>query len=235
MGKNKLKKFAQVAAYDHVIEPTLQEMLNTDHRLKGRWHEEFGNDHPVTLELACGKGEYTIGQARLFPGRNFIGMDIKGARLFSGAKAALDEGLGNVRFVRTRIDLISALFAAGEVAEIWITFADPQMEKPRKRLTSGLFLDRYVRFLKPGGSLNLKSDSTDLYEYTRNESIPEFNAAQERLSFEKTFDTTDVYGEGIKRLDPVMQDVLNIRTFYESMWLEQGKKIKYLQYTLTNK
>lgn len=232
MGKNKLKKFARVAAYDHVIEPALQEVFNANHRLRGRWHEEFGNGHPIVLELACGKGEYTVGQARLFPGKNFIGIDIKGARIFSGATQALEEGLNNVRFVRMKIDMITSLFAAGEVAEIWITFADPQMEKPRKRLTSQLFLDRYVQFLAPGGTLNLKSDSTELYEFTRDEAIPEFNQKQGAFSFDKVFDTDNLYEEGISLLDEDMQRVLNIRTFYESMWLGQGKKIKYLRYVL---
>lgn len=232
MGKNKLKKFAKVAQYGHVIQPTLREVLNTDHPLKGHWGEEFGNENPIVLELACGKGEYTIGQARLFPDRNFIGIDIKGARIHSGATIAKEEGLSNVRFLRTRIDLIASFFAANEVDEIWITFADPQLGKPRKRLTSHLFLDRYVEFLKPGGTLNLKTDSDELYEFTRDESIPEFNDREGPFHFETLVNTDQLYEHGIHELDETMQHIMNIRTFYESMWLEQGKKIKYLRYEL---
>lgn len=232
MGKNKLKKFAQVAQYDHVIQPTLKEVLNKDHRLKGKWSEEFGNHNPIVLELACGKGEYTIGQARLFPNRNFIGIDIKGARIHSGATIAKEEGLVNVRFLRTRIDLIASFFAVHEVDEIWITFADPQLGRPRKRLTSGIFLDRYVDFLKPGGTLNLKTDSDELYEFTRDESVPVYNKQATKGHFKAAFDTDQLYEQGIHQLEDTMQQVLNIRTFYESMWLEQGKKIKYLRYEL---
>lgn len=235
MGKNKLKKFAAVASYSHVFEPTLVEVLNHDFKLKGRWHEEFGNNNPIVLELACGKGEYTIGQARIFPEKNFIGIDIKGARIYSGATIAKEEGLGNVRFIRTKIDLITSFFNANEVDEIWITFADPQMEKPRKRLTSDLFLNRYIQFLKLNGTLNLKTDSDDLYEYTRDESIPEFNVNNQTFSFEVEFNTNELYENGINQLNDTMKRVMNIRTFYEQMWLEQGKKIKYLRYILNRK
>lgn len=235
MGKNKLKKFAQNELYDHVIQPDFKDSFRTDHPLKGKWNEEFGNENPITLELACGKGEYTVGQARLFPDRNFIGIDVKGARIFTGAKEAHDEGLNNVRFLRTKIDLITSYFAPDEVDEIWITFADPQMQKPRKRLTSTLFLDRYIGFLQPGGTLNLKTDSDDLYLYTRNESVSEFNHNSADFQFVKTFDTDRLYQEGIHQLDETMQEVLNIRTYYEHMWLEEGKSIKYLRYSLESK
>lgn len=232
MGKNKLKKFAEVQRMSHVIEPEFDDVMNKDYRLKGNWNKEFGNDNPIVLELACGKGEYSVGMGKLFPNKNFIGIDIKGARLFTGAKQVEDEGMTNVRFIRTKIDLINSFFAENEVDEIWILFADPQLERPRKRLTGGMFLDRYVRFLKPGGQLNLKCDSTELYEFTKLESVPEFNAANKNLRFEVRFDTDELYERGIHELEPIMQDVLNIRTFYEAMWLKQGKKIKYLSYNL---
>lgn len=235
MGKNKLKKFAAVASYSHVFEPTLAEVLNRDFKLKGSWHEEFGNNNPIVLELACGKGEYTIGQARIFPEKNFIGIDIKGARIYSGATIAKEEGLSNVRFIRTKIDLITSFFNTNEVDEIWITFADPQMEKPRKRLTSDLFLNRYIQFLKLNGTLNLKTDSDDLYEFTRDESIPEFNINNQCFSFEVEFNTNELYENCINQLNDTMKRVMNIRTFYEQMWLEQGKKIKYLRYILNRK
>lgn len=228
MAKNKLKKFAAVKEMSHVIEPPFGDVIGKDHQLKGNWKTEFGNDNPIVLELACGKGEYSVGMARLFPDKNFIGIDIKGARMFSGAQEVQDEGLSNVRFLRTKIDFITSFFDAAEVSEIWILFADPQAAKPRKRLTSTLFLQRYTEILKPGGSLHLKSDSTELYEFTKDESIPEFN--EQKGFFISQFDTALLYEEGIFKLEPKMQDVLNIHTFYEEMWLEQGKKIKYLSY-----
>lgn len=230
MAKNKLKKFAAVKDMPHVIEPPFGEIIGKNHALKGKWHEEFGNSNPIVLELACGKGEYSVGMAKIFPDKNFIGIDIKGARMFSGATEVAEQGLQNVRFLRTKIDFITSFFDAEEVSEIWILFADPQLGKPRKRLTSSLFLNRYVQLLKSGGALHLKSDSTDLYEYTRDESIPEFNETRGRFS--KEFDTDELYEKGIYDLDKTMQVVLNIRTFYEQMWLEQGKKIKYLTYKL---
>jgi len=230
MGKNKLKKFAQNETFTHVIQPKNEEVLNADYRLKGKWHEEFGNDNPIVLELACGKGEYSVGMAEIYPNKNFIGMDINGARIFSGAKEVQEKGLTNVRFIRTKIDFINSFFAKNEISEIWILFADPQIGKPRKRLTSELFLHRYIKVLKPGGLLNLKSDSDDLYDFTKEESIPEFNKSQNGMSFNMRDDTDQLYEVGIKSFDETMQKVLNIRTFYEQMWLEQGKKIKFLSY-----
>lgn len=234
MGKNKLKKFAKVKDMTHVIEPPFSEVLNTNYRLKGKWHEEFGNDNPIVLELACGKGEYSVGMGKIFPEKNFIGIDIKGARMYTGAQQVEDDGMTNVRFLRTKIDMILSFFAPGEISEIWILFADPQLGRLRKRLTHELFLDRYIQVLKPGGTLHLKCDSDDLYSFTRDEAIPEFNFADKGVKFEKEFDTDQLYQEGIHQLDETMQDVLNIRTFYEQMWLEQGKTIKYLKYRLTS-
>ena len=230
MGKNKLKKFAQNKTFTHVIQPKNEEVLHRDYRLKGKWSEEFGNHNPIVLELACGKGEYSVGMAEIYPDKNFIGMDIKGARIFSGAKEVAEKGLQNVRFIRTKIDFIESFFAENEVSEIWILFADPQMQKPRKRLTSSLFLNRYKTILNPNGLLNLKSDSDELYEFTRNESIPQFNQENGGSTFQKISDTDTLYESGINTFDQTMQDVLNIRTFYEQMWLEQGKIIKFLSY-----
>ena len=232
MGKNKLKKFAKVKDMDHVLEPPFSEVLNKDFRLKGKWKEEFGNDNPIVLELACGKGEYSVGMGERFPEKNFIGIDIKGARMFSGAAEVEEKGLTNVRFLRTKIDMITSFFAQDEVEEIWILFADPQLRRARKRLTSWLFLERYIQLLKPGGTLHLKSDSDDLYSYTKEESIPEFNQKNEHFKWRQDFDTDRLYEEEINAFDGRMKEVLNIRTFYEQMWLEQGKSIKYLKYTL---
>jgi tRNA (guanine-N7-)-methyltransferase len=235
MGKNKLKKFARVKEMSHVIEPTFDEIRNQSHRLKGKWNLEFKNDNPIVLELACGKGEYSVGMAKLFPEKNFIGIDIKGARMFTGAEQAESLGLSNVRFLRTKIDLISSFFDENEVAEIWILFADPQAGKPRKRLTSDLFLSRYKYLLKPQGELNLKTDSDELYAFTKEESIPTFNDSHPDYKFLQVFDSSELYEEGINRLVPLMQEVLNIRTYYEQIWLKQGKKIKYISYVLDKK
>jgi len=232
MGKNKLKKFAQVKEMSHVLEPPFSEVFRKDFRLKGKWHEEFGNDNPIVLELACGKGEYSVGMAEVYPDKNFIGIDIKGARMHSGAVEVQEKGLKNVRFLRTKIDFITSFFAQNEVSEIWILFADPQLGKPKKRLTSNLFLNRYIHVLKPKGQLNLKCDSQELYSFTKDESIPEFNDANDRFQFDKVEDTNNLYEVGIHGFDEVMQHVLNIRTFYEQMWLEQGKKITFLRYEL---
>ena len=232
MGKNKLAKFAKNKTFSHVLQPSNEAVLNGDFHLKGKWSEEFGNNNPIVLELACGKGEYSVGMAEIYPDKNFIGIDIKGARIFSGAKEVEDKGLKNVRFLRTKIDFINSFFAENEISEIWILFADPQLVKPRKRLTSQLFLNRYIKLLKPSGVLNLKSDSDELYAFTKNESVPAFNVENKKLQFKKLDDTNELYEKGIKSFDETMQAVLNIRTFYEQMWLEQGKKIKFLSYRL---
>lgn len=215
-----------------MLQPSNEAVLTGDYELKGKWNQEFGNDNPIVLELACGKGEYAVGMAEIYPDKNFIGIDIKGARIFSGAKEVEDKGLKNVRFLRTKIDFITSFFDQGEVSEIWILFADPQLAKPRKRLTSELFLNRYIKVLKPNGRLNLKSDSDDLYAFTKNESIPAFNALDKGHRFEALADTDALYEGGIKAFDETMQRVLNIRTYYEQMWLKQGKKIKFLSYKL---
>lgn len=189
--------------------------------LRGRWNEDyFHNDGPIVLELGCGKGEYTVGLARRYGDRNFIGIDIKGARMWTGACQARDEGLANVAFVRTNIELLSHFFAPGEVSEIWITFPDPQMKKVRKRLTSTTFLNLYRKVLKPGGMVRLKTDSPFLYTYTRlltelNGILPETN-------------TDDLYHSGIDN------DILQIRTFYEQQWLDRGLTIKYIAFPLAH-
>lgn len=235
MGKNKLKKFAENKAFAHFIQPANEEAMRGDHALKGRWHEAFGNDNPIVLELACGKGEYSVGMGEIFPDKNFIGMDVKGARMYSGAREVQERGLKNVRFLRTKIDFITSFFAPSEVSEVWVLFADPQPQKPRKRLTSELFLNRYTQLLKTGGTLHLKTDSDELYEFTKTESVPQFNQGHSALEWQPRFDTDRLYEQGIAALDPIMQRVMNIRTHYEQMWLAQGKTIKYLSYQLQKK
>ena len=187
MGKDKLRKFKENETFTCLVQPRTDEVLGKDHPLKGHWGEKmFGNDRPIVVELGCGKGEYTIDLALRNPGCNYIGVDIKGARLWKGAKYATEHSLPNVAFLRTRIEFIESLFAPEEVSEIWITFADPQIGREKKRLTSPLFLSRYRNFLKKGGIVHLKTDSRYLHEYTR--------AIAEQNSLEILACTSDLYG-----------------------------------------
>lgn len=183
----------------------------------GRWHEFFGNGNPIVLELGCGKGEYTVGLAERYPDKNFIGVDIKGARMWSGAKQAKQKGLRNAAFLRTNIEMIPQFFLADEVSEIWLTFSDPQMKKPTKRLTSSYFLYRYQLILRDGGLVHLKTDSPFLYTYTSE--LLKANALQ------PVFDTDDLYA-GEAPID------LDIKTHYERQWLDRGFTIKYIQFAL---
>ena len=167
MGKGKLAKFADMERYENVFQYPFSVADNVPFDMKGHWREMyFKNDNPIVLELGCGKGEYTVGLAKMFPDVNFIGVDIKGARMWTGATQALGEGLKNVAFLRTNIEIIDRFFAEGEVQEIWLTFSDPQMKNPRKRLTSTYFMQRYRRFLQDGGTIHLKTDSNFLFTYT---------------------------------------------------------------------
>ena len=187
MGKDKLRKFKENETFTCLVQPRTDEVFGKDHPLKGHWGEKmFGNDRPIVVELGCGKGEYTIDLALRNPGCNYIGVDIKGARLWKGAKYATEHCLPNVAFLRTRIEFIESLFAPEEVSEIWITFADPQIGREKKRLTSPLFLSRYRNFLKKGGIVHLKTDSRYLHEYTR--------AIAEQNSLEILACTSDLYG-----------------------------------------
>ena len=159
-GKDKLRKFRENETFENLLQPTTAEVFQKDHPMKGNWGEKmFGNNNPIILELGCGKGEYTIALAEKFPQNNYIGVDIKGARLWKGAKYATEKSLKNVAFLRTRIEFIDSIFAQGEVSEIWLTFSDPQPNKPRKRLSSPLFLERYSHILKEDGIIHLKTDS----------------------------------------------------------------------------
>lgn len=219
MGKNKLRKFAEMQEMDCVLQYPFAVLQSQGFPLRGRWAEDFfGNPNPIVLELGCGKGEYTVGLARKYPDKNFIGIDIKGARMYTGAKQAIAEGLANAAFLRTSIELLPAFFAPGEISEIWITFPDPQMKKARKRLTSTRFLDLYRQVLVPDGRISLKTDSPFLYTYTR-----------EMLSHNglpAAIDTADLYNS------PEQAQVPDICTFYEQQWLSRGMTIKVLSWLL---
>ena len=167
MGKGKLAKFADMASYPHVFEYPYSVVDEVPFDMKGRWHEDFfRNDHPIVLELGCGRGEYTVGLARLYPDKNFIGVDIKGARMWKGAKTAVENGMNNVAFLRMYAEMLESVFAPGEIAELWITFPDPQMAKARKRLSGTRFLSLYRKILAPQAVIHLKTDSLFLYRYT---------------------------------------------------------------------
>ena len=222
MAKNKLAQWAEMETFDHVVQPNVDDILNDTVDIKGNWSEFFKNDNPIVLELGCGKGEYTVGLARKYPEKNFIGVDIKGHRMWRGATTAIDEGLSNVAFLRCRIDFIANLFAENEVSEIWLTFSDPQPKKERKRLTAPLFINRYRTILNEGGLVHLKTDSDLLFEYTE-EQIEEHGYPCE-------FITWDLYNEGIKEMTDDEKEILDIKTFYEQMWLAMGKKIKYCRF-----
>jgi tRNA (guanine-N7-)-methyltransferase len=225
VGKRKRKKWAEMETFQHVFQPPFKEIYKKDFHLKGKWHQEFFKNHnPITLELGCGKGEYTIGLATRFPERNVIGVDIKGARIWRGAKTALNEQLKNVAFIRTRIEQIISFFEKNEIAEIWLTFPDPQLKKRRnkKRLTAARFLNVYREFLSPGGYIHLKTDNKILYDYTLQ------MIGQNQLPL--IFASENLYGE------PNINPVLSITTHYEKQFLEQHITIKYLCFQLdTNK
>lgn len=224
MGKDKLRKWKENAGFSHVFEPDIKSIVDGAGLNRGEWARSvFGNDHPITLELGCGKGEYTVGLARRHPERNFIGVDIKGHRFWRGAKTSVEEGLNNVAFLRTKIEFVHHFFAPGEVDEIWLTFSDPQPkdEKGTKRITSEVFLERYRRFMAPGGIIHVKSDSPLLYALSKE--------GWAGAGFPILEDSADVYGDLVHRVEPEFAEVLKIRTFYEQRWLEEGKNIHYLR------
>lgn len=215
MAQKKLLRFAQIKAFPNVLE--------YPEAMPGKWNGFFKNEHPIILELACGRGEYATGLATLFPEQNFIGVDVKGNRMYLGARKALDQGLNNVGFLRTQIEMIDRYFAPGEVSEIWITFPDPQLRwsKSKKRLTHPRFLRLYSRFLKPGGIIHLKTDSPQLYRFTK--------LVIELYGLTLVEDTDNVYAnESVK-------ETLKIKTHYEKLDIAQSKKIHYLQFRLPGK
>ena len=223
MGKGKLAKFAEMETFSNVFQYPFSVVDNVPFEMKGHWREQyFKNNHPVVLGLGCGKGEYTVELARLYPEMNFIGVDIKGARMWTGAKQAIEAGLKNVAFLRTNIEIIDRFFAESEVQEIWLTFSDPQMKNAHKRLTSTFFLNRYRKFLVDGGIVHLKTDSNFLFTYT--------TCMVKENKLPVVFSTEDLYHtEG---LDEETHKILSIQTYYESMWIERGLNIRYMKFLL---
>ncbi len=220
--KNKLKRFNENATFNNVIEPTREEVVSGEFSWKGKWHAEFfKNDNPIVLELGCGKGEYSVGLAQRYPDKNFIGIDVKGARFWRGAKTAIDEELHNVGFLRTQIELLEYCFAENEVDEIWITFPDPQIKykRTKHRMTNSEFLQRYKKILKPNGLINLKTDSEFMHGYTLGLLHGE--------GHEILYANHNVYkNEGAPEV------VTAIQTFYEKQYLEINKAITYIQFKI---
>lgn len=219
MGKDKLRRFAENETFANMFQMKYEDVKDGFY-LKGKWREEFfKNDNPLVLELGCGKGEYTVGLAKQYPNKNFIGIDIKGARMWRGCKTSVDENINNVAFVRSHVQLLNFYFGEKEVSEIWITFPDPQLKKPNKRLTSPRFLDTYAKILRDDAVIHLKTDSKELYDYTLNEVLIPQNR-------KVLVSTNNLYESNI------IEDVISIRTFYENIYLSQGKPITYLKFQL---
>ena len=222
MGKDKLRRFAIVENYSHFIQPELGEECE----FKGKWRSHyFKNDNPIVVELGCGKGEYTVGLAERNQNMNYIGVDIKGARMYIGAKDSLEKGLKNVAFLRTKVDFITKSFELQEVDEIWLTFSDPQRKKPNKRLTSKVFIERYRQILKLGGVVHLKTDSDILFEFTEQEIITN-NYSSEIVSWDIYQDLDNLQTEEEKQ-------ILQIKTHYEKLFSAKGSTIKYAKFKIS--
>ena len=225
MAKNKLQKFAEMETFDRVFQPKIDEFKEKNFELKGKWGEKvFKNNNPIVLELGCGKGEYAVGMGRKYSDKNFIGIDIKGARIWAGARMANQENLENVAFLRTNIDFVANFFAENEIDEIWLTFSDPQPKKPQKRLSSNEFVTRYRKFLKPNGVIHLKTDNTLLYESTLEEI--------EERKYELLISSNNVYEKDWMNFNSELQELLTIKTHYETLFANKGFKIKYCAFKI---
>ena len=220
--KNKLKRVSENETFTNVFQPTREEVVGNEFPLRGKWNSDFfKNDNPIVLELGCGKGEYSVGLAERFPEKNFIGIDIKGARFWRGAKTAVESGMNNVAFVRTQIELINHIFAENEVSEIWITFPDPQIKykRTKHRMTNAEFLERYKKILKPSGLMHLKTDSEFMHGYTL--------GLLHGLGHEVIYANHNIY-----KNEGAPAEVTGIQTFYESQYLEVNKPITYIKFRI---
>lgn len=217
--KNKLKRFRENETFENVIQPSRENLVNGKFEWKGKWHEKFKNNNPIVLELGCGKGEYSVSLAAKYPDKNFIGIDIKGARFWRGAKTALEEGMDNVLFLRTQIELINYAFGANEVDEIWITFPDPQIKykRTKHRLTNADFLQKYKEILKPEGVVNLKTDSEFMHGYT----LGLLHGQGQEILYAN---------HNVYKNEGAPEEVTEIQTFYEKQYLEQNKPITYIKF-----
>ena len=226
MAKKKLQQFKEFGSFDFTFEPDFKEFFQADYHLKGKWCKKvFNNNNPIVLELGCGKGEYATNLASKNPNKNFIGIDIKGNRMWKGANIAFEKKLTNIAFLRTQIEFVDSFFTKNEVDEIWITFPDPQLKKRRnkKRLTSALFLNKYITFLNPNGFINLKTDNIVLYDYTLN--------LVKKNELEINVSTNDLYSEKNTELKKLFE-AKSIKTFYEKQYLEKEEKIKFIKFKL---
>lgn len=221
MGKDKLRRFAENETFPNMFQAQYIDLERENgFSLKGEWRRDFfKNNNPIVLELGCGKGEYTVGLGRKYKDKNFIGVDIKGARMWRGCKTSIEENLNNIAFLRTHVQIVDKYFSEGEVDEIWITFCDPQLKKPNKRLTSPRFLEIYSRILKPGGIIHLKTDSQELYQYTLEEVLIPNN-------YKIHYNTNDLYSTDD------MREVKEIKTYYENIYLKENKPITYLEFEI---
>jgi len=225
MAKRKLERFAEMKTMAHCLEPTYRDVRSGKLNFKGTWNKDFfKNDYPIVLELGCGKGEYAVGLCEKFHNKNFLGVDIKGARLWRGAKDVEEKNLNNVGFLRTQIDIIDYYFNENEISEIWLTFSDPQKEKPRKRLSGPAFIGRYRKFLKPGGIIHMKTDSELLFDFTLKEI--------EKNKFNLIESTWNLYGEHFEDLDKDTQEIMEIKTHYEKIFSDKGYDIKYCKFQI---
>jgi tRNA (guanine-N7-)-methyltransferase len=219
MSKNKLRRIAENETFDHLFQPSAQEMFEREFHLKGKWNENFfKNEHPITVEIGCGKGEYTVGLARKNKNKNYIGIDIKGPRLWRGSKTVKEEQLKNVAFIRNKIEFLSSFFSENEISELWITFPDPQIRKIKKRLTSARFLNIYKTLLKPNGIIHLKTDSKLMFDFTNE--ILSFNQSKPMFAVDNLYNSQ------------IDNEVTQIKTFYEQKFLNEGIDITYMNFIL---